>query len=342
MSVSKPHLRPVPNAPPPSQDAVPTGTWSGARTTGEHSLADRERRTSAEGHNVAAAASAVPQRPSPLLASAVLWEDFAPEEPGKQWLRQAALAVGVLGVSAALVLSWQEPAALLLAVLFALIGVLGLIGLSYTWRASLMAPVALGALVLVSGPQSGPWLSIGIAVLSASLLFRAFYRSSKTARVLVGSSLLVCISWLAKTVKEGQFEVMDLQWQSWLGPIMWVALALLLLLSLLAFMEPRTTGGCKLWATALLVWYAMYLTAEWALRAWPAASGIGRSSPSVASPHGIIRSHLSAELLTLSSILLAVIAALSLWQLLSAVYTRAFRKRQTDISVKLLADKGLR
>ncbi len=348
MSTSKPTLRPVsplpPSHPGPTEQ-VPTGTWSGVRAPLQDPHQVQSQRTEAAVQDAKQLAHA------PLLASSVLWEDFAPQEPGKEWLRQAAMAVGILGTAATLILSWQEPIALILAALFMLIGLLGIIGMSYGLRATSILPLALCGLLSVSwlrtgviGLESGPWLAVGISVLSASLLFRAFYRSSKTSRILVGASITVCMGWLVVAIPLHEFVVLDLHWQSWIKPMMWLSLALLLLLSMLAFMEARTTGGCKLWAMALLGWYAAYLTVEWALNAWPAPEGMVLSEPlrHFARSTPPFDGQLTAELLTLSTILLSLITALSLWQLLSSVYTAAFHKRQNDVSVKLLADKGLR
>lgn len=355
MTMSKPSLRPVTHPPTPAvpggDKTVPTGTWSGVNKTDASRKSPGSMSGAGTGSTTASGTGSATLRKTPLLASSVLWEDFAPKEPGHQVLRQTAIAVGVVGTAATLVLSWQEPAALLLAALFALLGLLGVIGLSYALRAASIVPVAFCGLLGVSwvrtgltGLYSGPWLAVGVAVLSASLYFRAYYRSSKIARLLVGAGILVCAGWLFAAGHMDQLAVLDLHWQSWLKPMMWLGLALLLLLSLLAFMEARTTGGCKLWATALLGWYAIYVTLEWALQEWPAPQSIvyADTSRTLAPTTPPVDAYLTGELLSLSVALLAVISALSLWQLLASVYSVAFQKQQNEVSVKLLADKGLR
>jgi hypothetical protein len=89
---------------------------------------------------------------------------------------------------------------------------------------------------------------------------------------------------------------------------MQVPLALLLMLSLLAFMDSRSTGACGTWATLLLIWYALYQWSGLLALYWPRGSGgfaLRRVDPQVA----------SAEL---AQPLLTVLFVVGVAQLLSA------------------------
>jgi hypothetical protein len=66
--------------------------------------------------------------------------------------------------------------------------------------------------------------------------------------------------------------VLDSRVQAWFGPVLCVPFALLLLLSLLAFMDSRSTGACAVWAGLLLLWYGVHDWAGLAVRYWPAGS----------------------------------------------------------------------
>ncbi|QQR89683.1 MAG: hypothetical protein IPJ88_16045 [Myxococcales bacterium] len=288
--------------------------------------------------------------PQPLLASTLLLDDFAPKEPGQQLIRRSSIAVGILGTAAALALSRAEPGPLVVAAIFAIIGAIGAFKLSYAhraWALTVLSFVSLGFLSWVrsstAGLYSGPWLGLGVAVLCGSLLFRAYYRSALTSRILVGASVIVTAGWLAIATQVESISVLEIEWQSWAKPVLWLVLSLLLLLSLLSFMEAQTTGGCRIWATCLLLWYPAYVFLELALRTWPAQGGavlISQALRTLAPASSVSGEfQISPELSTLSVSLLCALAALGLWQLLAVHYTRSFRGRRDDISLRLMSNR---
>jgi hypothetical protein len=85
---------------------------------------------------------------------------------------------------------------------------------------------------------------------------------------------------------------LDPWWQSWLPSVLRAPLGLLLMLSLLAFMDERSTGGCEIWATGALLWEGLNNGVQLLARYWPPdrdapdwslVSG-GESVPMIASP----------------------------------------------------------
>ena len=66
-----------------------------------------------------------------------------------------------------------------------------------------------------------------------------------------------------------QLLILESHWQTWLPPVLGLPLTALLLLSLLAFMDSRSTGSCGAWAALLLGWYALYTWTELLGLYWP-------------------------------------------------------------------------
>lgn len=128
-------------------------------------------------------------------------------------------------------------------------------------------------------------LGLGVVVLAMALLFRSWHRASLLARALVGVGLALCAGWLWSSHALQRLLVLDSNLQAWFGPVLCVPFALLLMLSLLAFMDSRSTGACMLWAGLLLVWYGIHDWAALAVRYWPAGAArplLERVPPEVA------------------------------------------------------------
>jgi hypothetical protein len=66
-----------------------------------------------------------------------------------------------------------------------------------------------------------------------------------------------------------ELTMMDTAWQSWAPRLVSLPFGILLMLSLLSFMNARTTAGATAWATFVLLWYALYTTLQLLHSVWP-------------------------------------------------------------------------
>jgi hypothetical protein len=82
----------------------------------------------------------------------------------------------------------------------------------------------------------------------------------------------VCAGFLAMSEALQRLPIVDPSWQAWLPQVLQLVLVLLLFLSLLAFMDARSTGGCDAWAFSLLGWYVLFRAVETLAWRFPAAS----------------------------------------------------------------------
>lgn len=212
-----------------------------------------------------------PLRP-PVLASESLREDLEPTEPGRLAMRWGGTATALFGAAAALGLGEISAVVLVLAAIFLGIAALCAIPIGYAARAIsvLVGSVAglaidTAARVLDGGPPEAPILAAGTAVLSGGLLFRARYRASRVARVAIALGLAVVTSWVLLTLDFENLHELEGAWQSWLPVAVRVTLVPLLLLSLLAFMDASSTGGARVWAVLLVVWYAFHVGVQLAV-----------------------------------------------------------------------------
>ena len=137
---------------------------------------------------------------------------------------------------------------------------LGFVPLPYAARASALAAVAGSGLAVVTWHAFAAQaldldalvLRIGVLSLAMALFFRAWHRGSLLARALVALGIALCAGGLWMSGSLGALLALDGGVQSWLLPLSSLGLAVLLMLSLLAFMDSRTTGGCAAWASLLL------------------------------------------------------------------------------------------
>jgi hypothetical protein len=224
--------------------------------------------------------------PPPVLASRALLEDIAPMEPGRLVMQYLAIGGGLMG--AVLEVVWgieHTDARYLVAMLFLAICAAGLLPMRYGVRALAVSICTAGALVvhsidpkeqLLSGHS--PVLSFSMVLLVSALWFRATYRASRLSRFLVALGVVTSALWWV--IAEGfNVPVLDTEWTSWAPVGLRVTFGILLLLSLLAFMGPVTTGGCEWWGALLLAWHSVYLVLEIAIAV---SSGSTRMSFSTA------------------------------------------------------------
>lgn len=189
------------------------------------------------------------------------------------------MVVGAMGAAQALLWSGAHGIAVPLAGAFAALFALGASPMGYAARASAIATVsgsALGFAAFIETTASGRFeplvLATGVTVLSAALLFRAWHRASWLARALTAFGIAVCAGYLAMSEALRRLPIVDPSWQAWLPQLLQLVLVLLLFLSLLAFMDARSTGGCDAWAFCLMGWYVIFRAVETLSWRFPAAS----------------------------------------------------------------------
>jgi hypothetical protein len=215
----------------------------------------------------------------PVLASECLRKDLAPATPGGRSVRGVTALVGVLGLGIALLLGRLQGLGIPLGGAFAALALLGVVPLAYAARAAAVMTVAGSGLSVViwdrleHGEPLDPLVPlIGCSLLATALLFRSWHRASLLARALVALGIVLCAGWVWMTGALQRLLVLEGHWQSWLPALLVVPLVILLLLSLLAFMDSRSTGGCALWSALVLAWYALFAWLDVIELAWPASA----------------------------------------------------------------------
>lgn len=210
----------------------------------------------------------------PVLASESLREDLTPTEPGRGRIRWVSAFIGVVGAGATIALAATSPFAWVVATLLLGCAALGLAPIRYEARAVAITALSISGLIVVivaTGLDAvPPVLAVAMVVLSAGLLFRGTYRASSVARVLAGVGLGLGLIWFIGSGTISGLSVMDTTWQSVASAVVRLAFLLLLLVSLLAFMDASTTAGGRVIGTAVLVWYGVFVMLELSVRVWPA------------------------------------------------------------------------
>lgn len=212
----------------------------------------------------------------PVLASEALQRDLTPAEPAAALLRFWSPALGLLGAAATWFLTRGQGIGAPLCGAFAALALLGLPRMPYAARAAAVATVAATGLAVVlwteMGGGNGPRavvLTLTVTLLAAGLYFRAWHRASALSRFMVALGILLGASFLWMSGVFDQLTMMDTAWQSWAPRLVGLPFGILLMLSLLSFMNARTTAGAAAWATFILLWYAMYSTLELLHAVWP-------------------------------------------------------------------------
>ncbi|MCZ7687155.1 MAG: hypothetical protein M5U28_53825 [Sandaracinaceae bacterium] len=296
---------------------------------GQQRTQKRRRPELPEPREPAQAAPAAPEEPGEAeverpryLASELLKQDWYPRTPLARSLRWGALAVGSVGAAALLALGASSPGALGLAGILAACAVLGALPVAAQLRGVALAALGVsgtglaGWMRLDEGREPAAPLLVACITLTASALFyRAAHRTARFARVLVAVGLGATAGWLVLTGGIDALVVETFVWHDWLFPALRVLLGLVVVVSLLTFLDPTGHGGAWAAGGALLVWLTLEMAASLASSAWSAA---GASSLSLADP---------APLATLTFPLLAALAAGGLCQLWVMISRGATGKR---------------
>lgn len=217
----------------------------------------------------------VPPGP-PILASDLLREQMRPSAPGDTMVRIVTVALSGLGAVAALATGGIHPLTFVSLALLTVMATLAITPMSYRSRAMslfLMGSVATGVALwqqtLHAIAPEGIILAGATILLSGSLLFRAYYRGARLARIAVTCGVLALATWFIVSRGHESLIMLEGYWQSWAPAITHMTFGLLALLSLLAFMESSTRGGSHVWAVALLVLYALHMGLLVAGELWP-------------------------------------------------------------------------
>ncbi|HKU36886.1 MAG TPA: hypothetical protein VJR89_02030 [Polyangiales bacterium] len=212
----------------------------------------------------------------PVLASEALQRDLTPSEPSPRLLRFWSPSLGLLGVSATWLLTHGSGIGAPLCGAFVALVLLGLPRMAYAARAAAVSTVSATGLSLVlwadNGAESGPQavvLALAVTLLASGLLFRAWHRASMLSRVMVLLGILLGATalWMSETFE--QVTLLDTTWQSWAPLLVALPFGMLLMLSLLVFMNARTTAAAGAWASFVLLWYALHSTLEVLHAVWP-------------------------------------------------------------------------
>lgn len=258
----------------------------------------------------------VPPGP-PILASDLLREQMRPSAPGDKMVRIVTVALSGLGAVGALWTGGMHPLTFVSLALLTVMATLAVTPMSYRGRAMslfLMGSVATGVALWqqtlhVIAPE-GIILAGATILLSGSLLFRAYYRGARLARIAVTCGVLALATWFVVSRGHESLIMLEGYWQSWAPAITHMSFGLLALLSLLAFMESSTRGGSHVWAVALLVLYALHIGLLVAGELWP-LEGI---RPSLGGP---------ALAAILTGMVGTIVAGLALAQVLVMAYQAA-------------------
>ena len=212
----------------------------------------------------------------PVLASEAMRRDLAPATPGQQVGRLVIGCAGLVGLSVALLLGRARGLGIPVGGAFAALSVLGLAPLAYSARAAALVTVASTGLAVVTWNRHEHGASlealvpmIGALLLATALLFRSWHRASLLARALVALGIALCAGWVWMSGALHRVLVLEGGWQTWLPALLVIPLAILLMLSLLAFMDSRATAGCAAWSGLVLAWYAAYTWSDLLALIWP-------------------------------------------------------------------------
>ena len=217
----------------------------------------------------------VPPGP-PILASDLLRERMRPRSPGEKALRRFTVGLSAAGIVGVLVNGGAHPLAFVsLALLIGMLTV-ALTPMSYRGRAVslfLVGAVATGVALWQQALQGiapeGMILATATILLSGSLLFRAYYRGTRLARVAVSIGVLALGAWFFLSGGHESLVRLEGYWQSWGPASTQMAFGLLALLSLMAFMDSSTRAGAHWWAYSLLALYTVHIGLLVAIQRWP-------------------------------------------------------------------------
>jgi hypothetical protein len=263
----------------------------------------------------------------PILASDLLREQMRPSSPGEKALRRTTVALAGLGAFGALLVGGVHPLTFVALALLITMGTLALTPMSYRGRAvglfavgSIATGVALWQQTLTGGAPEGSILASATILLSGSLLFRAYYRGARLARVVVTLGVLALGAWFFASGGHESLVTLKGDWQSWAPATTHVAFGLLALLSLMAFMDNSTRGGAHVWGVALLVLYVGHIGVLVGSDVWPVdGAEVSIQGPTIAA--------------ILVGVVGTVVAGMALAQVLVVAYQAASKRTKERISV---------
>ncbi len=256
----------------------------------------------------------------PILASDLLREQMRPSSPGEKALRVASVVLSALGALGVLLTGGLHPLTFVALALLIMTATLALTPMSYRARATAIfsagavaTGVALWQQTLSGIAPEGVILASATILLSGSLLFRAYYRGARLARVAVTLGVLALGAWFFASGGHESLIMLDGHWQSWAPAVTHLSFGLLALLSLMAFMDSSTRGGSHVWAVAVLTLYSVHIALLVATGIWPVDEGPARiEGPTVAA--------------ILAGLVGTVLAGLALAQILVAAHKAGSRK----------------
>ena len=237
--------------------------------------------TSEPGHDSGASMPNMPIPPGPpILASDLLREQMRPSSPGEKALRATSVALSALGGLAVLLTGGLHPLTFVALALLIMTATLALTPMSYHVRAigifvagGVATGVALWQQTLHGIAPEGVILAAATILLSGSLLFRAYYRGARLARLAVTLGVLALGAWFFASGGHESLVTLEGHWQSWAPAITHLGFGLLALLSLMAFMDSSTRGGSHVWAVAVLALYSVHIALLVASGIWPVDAG---------------------------------------------------------------------
>jgi hypothetical protein len=213
----------------------------------------------------------------PILASDLLREQMRPSSPGGKALRRATVALTAVGALGTMFAGGAHPLTFVALAMLTTMATLALTPMSYGGRAiglflvgAIATGVALWQQTLTGVAPEGTILAGATILLSGSLLFRAYYRGARPARVAVTFGVLALSVWFFASGGHESLVTLEGDWQSWAPATTHMTFGLLALLSLMAFMDNSTRGGAHVWAVALLVLYAVHIGLLVGSEVWPA------------------------------------------------------------------------
>ena len=212
----------------------------------------------------------------PILASDLLREQMRPSSPGDKALRRTTVALSAAGALGVLLAGGVHPLTFVSLALLITTVTLALTPMSYGGRAFALFSIGLVATGVALWQQAlqgvapeGIILAGATILLSGSLLFRAYYRGARLARVVVTFGVIALGTWFFASGGHESLVMLEGDWQSWAPASTHMVFGLLALLSLMAFMDNSTRGGSHVWAVALLVLYAVHIGLLVASEVWP-------------------------------------------------------------------------
>ncbi|MGD8826081.1 MAG: hypothetical protein PVI24_13935 [Myxococcales bacterium] len=263
----------------------------------------------------------VPAAP-PILASDLLREQMRPSTPGAKTVRVVTVVLASLGAVCAPLLSGGHPLTFVSLALLLAMATLAITPMSYRSRAislfligSIATGVALWQQTLHAIAPEGIILAGATILLSGSLLFRAYYRGARLARLAVSCGVVALGAWFLVSGGHESLIMVEGHWQSWAPAVTHMTFGLLALLSLLAFMESSTRGGSHVWGAMLLVLYALHIGLLVATEVWP----LEGMQPSLSGP---------AVATVVAGMVGTIVAGMALAQVLVVAYRAASSRIQ--------------